>query len=121
MDSRRVATPFFHLYGVVANSTMGRTKGKPNTSPQERAAICHEYRDGVSPTQISRNFGISKSAVFDIWHRYKNATEFFDAPKAGGPSKLNARDLRHLDRIVRLNPRKVLGDIRRIAFGWGNG
>lgn len=99
------------LYSITTISTMSRKKGKPNTTPTERKAICRQLKDGIHPAQIAINFNITERAVYDIFERYKAKVDFEDAARSGRPSKLTPRDIRHLNRTIQSNRRQSLGDV----------
>jgi transposase len=82
-------------------SSLHRTSTKTGEWSQETRMRIVAWREiGLSQYEIAKKLGITRATVQSILRKYNQTGTVENLSRSGRPQKLNARDLRFLDRIV---------------------
>lgn len=73
-------------------------------SPHTRTRIVWRYNSGVSATQIARDEGISRHAIYGVVRRYRDQKSGQDQPRSGRPRILGEREKRRILRVIAQDP-----------------
>jgi transposase len=85
-----------------------------------RVAILQAIENGVTPVQVQRTFGISRSTYYYTLKRWNEGKAVASKARSGRPRKLDARDIRAILRIVRRSPRVEYAELILEARGLAN-
>ena len=87
------------------SSISGNRRRHTEYSPYQRDVIAGAIAHGAKPSQLTRQFEISRrtvrTIVSNVLVRHNGETK----PRSGRPRKLSIRDERHILRIVRRDPK----------------
>lgn len=74
---------------------------EPNPGPGRNGYLDEETRweivfllkrNGLTPTQVSKELKISRKAVYEVWAKYQETKSVHDRPKSGRKRKLSAKE-----------------------------
>nr|AAK16923.1 DNA transposase [Fusarium breviconum] len=77
---------------------------KRHHSPHTRTRIVWRYNSGVSASQIAREEGVSRHAIYGIVRRYRDQESAADQPKSGRPRIIGDRERRRILRVIAQDP-----------------
>jgi transposase len=73
-------------------------------SPHKRTRVALAYLSGSTRKMVAQNEGVKEGSVPGIVTRYLLQQSGKSSPRSGRPTKINARDLRRVLRIISINP-----------------
>lgn len=90
-----------------------------NLSKDVKELIVRAVNNGDTYEKVGQQFNVTKSAVWKIFKKWKEAGNVDAAKRSGRPSKLTKPMRRSLINIVQNNPRKNSTDVRKEAAVYG--
>jgi transposase len=80
-----------------------------------RLIIIEKLTNGMGQRETSRNLGIPRTTVRNVWKRFMSTGRIDDQERSGRPTKLNARDRRKLVLECKRHPFFTARELRRSA------
>ncbi|KAF7128242.1 hypothetical protein CNMCM5793_002784 [Aspergillus hiratsukae] len=82
----------------------GNRRHQAELSPETRAAILDGLENQRSPTQLAKEFGVSRRTIYKTKERFQQHKTLKSRPRTGRPQKLSAAAKRYIYQIVRRSP-----------------
>jgi transposase len=82
----------------------GNRRPKAELLSESRAAILYGLENQGSPTQLAKEFGVSRCTIYKTKKRYEQHQTLVSRPRAGRPHKLSASTKRYIYQMVRRRP-----------------
>lgn len=80
-------------------------------SSETRAAIISAREAGESPSKIAKDFGVSRSTVYETCDHFQNHATTKSRPRTGAPKTFNHSTTRYAILLARRNPKMSLSEL----------
>lgn len=77
-----------------------------------RVNVVQSLQNGISQSEVARNFEISRCSVQNIWKKFTRCGDVNDCPRSGRPRKSDERSDRKLARLSRKMPKATAAELR---------